>query len=433
MFLCPLFVVAQNADTIFMKDGHILCCTINKIENNLIYCTREFDSRIFDGTVNLEKVVKYTFGANSAVEPNKTYYVSKADSIIVILAKPDSIKNDSIKTNYKKPEKPKYPPYFPKYSIYGEMMGNGGTWSINQDILLFHKNRHGLSIRAGFSYVPGFIMETPHYADIAHLNYNIYLSKGFYLDMGAGLTNIRERFWEFNKYDLFEFSGSLGFRFIIKNHFLIRTVATFDVPAIYKNNPHPMLVPAISGGLSLGYCFGLPEYVSKKINFKDRNPKEGILKNSIFIEGLGSGIFYSINYERALYSKKFHAVNIRIGYSIFPDVWKYINTIPLLINFQNKITEKAIFETGLGARYVYSFFRQRNNSIPRYNPVNRVDIIGSIGVRFLLKKHFFIKTAFTPTIVNDNEILYGNGAGNICQFFSISMGYTWGQGKKGMH
>lgn len=256
LFLCPLFVVAQNADTIFMKDGHILCCTIDKIETGLIYCTREFDSRIFNGTVNLENVVKYTFGANSLMEPNKTYYVSKADSIIVILAQTDSIKNDSINTKYKKPEKPKYPPYFPKYSIYGEMMGNGGTWSINQDILLFHKNRHGLSIRAGFSYVPGFIMEAPHYADIAHLNYNIYLSKGFYLDMGVGLTNLREqRFWRLSKYDLFEFSGSLGFRFLIKKHFLIRTVATFDVPAIYKNHPRPMLVPPISGGLSMGYSF----------------------------------------------------------------------------------------------------------------------------------------------------------------------------------
>jgi hypothetical protein len=252
LFLCPLFVAAQNADTIFMKDGHILCCTINKIENDLIYCTREYDSRIFNGTVNLENVVKYTFGANSALEPNKTYNVSKADSIIVILAKPDSIKNDSIKTNYKKP---KYPPYFPKYSIYGELMGNGGLYSINQDILLFHKNRHGLSIRAGFSIVPGFIMQGPLFANIAHLNYNIYLSNGFYVDIGLGLTNLRERFWKLNKYDLFEFSGSLGFRFIIKKHFLIRTVGTFVVPAIYKNNPHPWLVSVISGGLSLGYSF----------------------------------------------------------------------------------------------------------------------------------------------------------------------------------
>jgi len=255
LFLFPLFVVAQNADTVFMKDGHILCCTINKIETGLIYCTREFDSKIFNGTVNLENVVKYTFGANSALEPNKTYYVSKADSIIVISAQTDSIKNNSIKTKYIKPEKPKRPPYFAKYSIYSELMGNGGLFSINQDILLFHKNRHGLSIRAGLSYVPGAFQE-PHYANIAHLNYDIYLLNGFYFDIGLGLTNLREqRFWRLSKYDLFEFSGSLGFRFLINKHFLIRTVATFDVPAIYKNHPRPMLVPPISGGLSLGYSF----------------------------------------------------------------------------------------------------------------------------------------------------------------------------------
>lgn len=56
-----------------MKDGHGVPCTINKIDSNIIYCTRYYNDKAFDGTINLIDVEKYVVAKNSIIEDNIKY------------------------------------------------------------------------------------------------------------------------------------------------------------------------------------------------------------------------------------------------------------------------------------------------------------------------------------------------------------------------
>lgn len=67
LFLCHFFSMAQNNDTVFYKDGHKLGCTILKIEDSIIYCSRYNNEKIFNGAINLIDVAKFTYGKNNTL------------------------------------------------------------------------------------------------------------------------------------------------------------------------------------------------------------------------------------------------------------------------------------------------------------------------------------------------------------------------------
>ncbi|MCK9613015.1 MAG: DUF4468 domain-containing protein [Bacteroidales bacterium] len=73
LLLSPVFLFAQNKDTIFMKEGRVIPCTINKIDSNIMYCTRYYNDKAFDGTINMIDVEKYTLSPVSKIEPNIQY------------------------------------------------------------------------------------------------------------------------------------------------------------------------------------------------------------------------------------------------------------------------------------------------------------------------------------------------------------------------
>jgi hypothetical protein len=74
LLLSPVLLFPQNNDTVFMKDGRIVPCTINKIESNVMFCTRVFNNdKSFDGTIKLIEVGKYTLAIGSNIEPNIKY------------------------------------------------------------------------------------------------------------------------------------------------------------------------------------------------------------------------------------------------------------------------------------------------------------------------------------------------------------------------
>ncbi len=328
--------------------------------------------------------------------------------------------------------------YFPQNNIYIELLGNASAfYSLNYERLLYQHNRNAISLRAGVSYVPFFGSELTSFPIL--FNYNYFISKGVYFDAGIGGA-----YFLGNQYNVI---GNLGIRFLVKKHLLIRTAATFAIPTT-EPFYYIALVPPISGGLSLGYSFGLPENMRPKTKISTSVRKEKIQNsdiiplNSVFIEGLGSGYYYSLNYERAFFSTNLHALNVRIGYTCFPYRynWNYYNALPIQITFQNRISNKTIFEAGVGTRYTFNFINKKkyqkyiemHHKAENLN-IGKFDIIGSIGVRYLIMKNFFLKIAFTPTIIYNNlDNIYNDLRPIvICQFFSVSMGYSWGKGKQG--
>lgn len=80
-------------------------------------------------------------------------------------------------------------------------------------------------------------------------------------------------------------------------------------------------------------------------------------KNAIYLELLGSGLFYSINYDRILITKTKLALSGRIGLSYFPitNFWDFHTfSIPLELNLLIG-KENKYFEIGLSSLYQQNF------------------------------------------------------------------------------
>lgn len=444
LLFSPVFLIAQNTDTIFMKDGHILCCTIHKIENNLIYCTREFNNNVYDGTINLVNIEKFSLHDYSNILPNIKYdslpnnttFLVVGDSIIK--KNQEAINNTTQFQKKNKINKDSAGCFFPKNSIYFEFLGCGIIYSLNYERVLFQKNKNAMSLRIGASYWPQLFFESTWRTVPMLINYQRGINKVVSFEIGFGGSYIHYNYAPYNgiggkKIDFFYFTYSAGFRFLINKHFLIKLDFTPSGPTINTHADKVVGLPyAFSGGLSLGYSFGLPEHLQDKATLElKKGPREYTPLNSIFFEGFGSGIYYSLNYDRVVFHKKYHSINCRIGYSIFPLKYDFVNIVPLVINYQYKLSKITSLEAGLGVRYVVSKLKSRNPSnLHGYHPTNCVDIIGNIGFRYLINKHVYIKTEITPVVINTSKLAEKSSVLFYAQFFGVSLGYTWGNGKQ---
>ncbi len=137
-------------------------------------------------------------------------------------------------------------------------------------------------------------------------------------------------------------------------------------------------------------------------------------KNSIYLELLGFGFFYSVNYERTLFENKNNFITGRIGFSSFPMNYPYtVVIIPVVINYQTIVNRTISFEIGCGYRFIDR------------------SIMANAGFRFLIKNKFLIKVNFTPQLYGFKggkwDIVYmGKGFG-IIPFGGISFGYSFGK------
>lgn len=138
----------------------------------------------------------------------------------------------------------------------------------------------------------------------------------------------------------------------------------------------------------------------------DTLPKVNYQINSFFVEFLGSAAVWSFNYERTLFGNNKNNLSFRIGVGTIIEY----TVIPALINYELNLNKTISFETGIG-------------SLIRGN-----DVIGLIGFRFLISKHFLIRTSFTPSIYrfSTSAVEFGRS-----KYFNpwggISLGYSFGK------
>lgn len=119
-----------------------------------------------------------------------------------------------------------------------------------------------------------------------------------------------------------------------------------------------------------------------------------IARNTVFVEILGRGGLYSINYDRIVFCKKKTKVIIRGGFSFIPlSHWDGLGgpwTVPMEMNLL--IGKKHHFECGIGISYWYGAFSYRDDHDRIMRSISLWLVPQIIGYRFQkYQGGFFIK------------------------------------------
>jgi hypothetical protein len=138
-------------------------------------------------------------------------------------------------------------------------------------------------------------------------------------------------------------------------------------------------------------------------------------RNVVFVEGLGNGFLYSVNYERFLWD----AVSLRAGFSAWtnnsdPQFIQDNITVPILINFLTSESEHN-FEGGIGITIW-------QNTITSYPTRTTILAALRLGYRYQpLKGGFVFGIAFTPLF----NPFFSRGSSGIEAWGGISLGWSF--------
>ena len=133
-------------------------------------------------------------------------------------------------------------------------------------------------------------------------------------------------------------------------------------------------------------------------------------KNSLFIEGLGHGFVYSINYERLLFdNEKTHtSAHIGIGYygkksGVIP-LW-----VPISLIESIKLNENQFIEVGVGKMFTNDGIQFSDGTFE--NNYEFEDWIFRLGYKHYFKnKKWLLKIAYTPIILDKTDFIHWGGA-----------------------
>lgn len=142
---------------------------------------------------------------------------------------------------------------------------------------------------------------------------------------------------------------------------------------------------------------------AQEIDSKKNNREKGTLKNNLYVELLGKGIYYSINYEKPFTFRNYDLL-FHIGAAYVPiDFYRRYVLLPIstykLIGYNS-----TKLEIGIGATLAFNVNPTPKDSLKKhesdpseyavpYEPFFRILGCPSIGYRFY-KSHFLFRTAF---------------------------------------
>lgn len=168
------------------------------------------------------------------------------------------------------------------------------------------------------------------------------------------------------------------------------------------------------------------------IQFNNLHCQELILKNNIvYLEVLGNGGYYSLNYEKTLFKSNFSRTYLRVGLGITYDSWikdvyptkpaTFFLTynIPLLIG--NEVGTKNLrYEYGLGVDFsAGENIRHLNMLVFGKNSKYAYTPIGLLGLRYYCKKKpVLFRLTLTPFYDTTEKIF-------IPYWIGASVGYTF--------
>ena len=152
---------------------------------------------------------------------------------------------------------------------------------------------------------------------------------------------------------------------------------------------------------SLLLLFLIP--VSSRLYAQDTDTPMGVetefKKHSIYLELLGNGLSYSINYERLLKP----GLSLRMGAGYFPELDDFFTntrhiSLPILLNSLIDINRTTQFEAGLGTTFLF------------LNPNENFYITSSFGIKSVdPKTGKFFKVSLTPFTNNITKRIYFSG------------------------
>lgn len=151
-------------------------------------------------------------------------------------------------------------------------------------------------------------------------------------------------------------------------------------------------------------------------NEKPNEPSDGLIRQAIFLEALGSGGLFSLNYDRRLKSGN-DGLGVRVGlgigttYESNEDEFKRRVAVPLMVNYVFGRGRSGM-ETGIGITPEYAVQKTRDDQ--------RMNAWGNLNVLYRLqpvKKGFIMRVGWTPII---------GGGGTLDPYFAgVSFGYSF--------
>ena len=151
-------------------------------------------------------------------------------------------------------------------------------------------------------------------------------------------------------------------------------------------------------------------------NDKPTETSDGLIRQAIFLEALGSGGLFSLNYDRRLKSDN-DGFGVRIGlglgtgYEINEDEFKRRVSVPLMVNYIFGRGRNGL-ETGIGITSEYAVSKPKDDQ--------RMNAWGNLNVLYRfqpLKKGFIMRMGWTPII--------GRGGSLDPYFVGVSFGYSF--------
>jgi len=162
-----------------------------------------------------------------------------------------------------------------------------------------------------------------------------------------------------------------------------------------------------------------------------------INKNAVFFELGGNGVFYSINYERIIFSKGKAHLSARVGYEFLPrSVFKAITSLSsnVLLAEVNVFCgrENSFFETGFGISYdteehiEHTYLNVESSAEKSYHDIY---YFYRIGYRYHEPSGFIFRAAATPFIYFLPQYVRGQWKRNGEMYFypwaGLSFGYSF--------
>jgi len=157
-------------------------------------------------------------------------------------------------------------------------------------------------------------------------------------------------------------------------------------------------------------------------------------KNAVYLELGGNGVFYSINYERIIFSQGKAHLSARVGYEFLPrSVFKAITSLSSNVLLAEVDVfcgrENSFFETGLGIIYdteeliKYTYSLEESSSAKKYH---NTGYFYRIGYRYHAPSGFIFRAAATPFIVFEPRYEHGQWKRNGEIYFYPLAGFTFG-------
>lgn len=137
--------------------------------------------------------------------------------------------------------------------------------------------------------------------------------------------------------------------------------------------------------------------ISISVHAQQDNKNEPKLRNTVFVEALGNGLFGSINYERQLTREP--GLSLRLGVGFYTEYIFYL-TLPFSVQYFIDLKRDNFIEAGIGYTWADAnaddFF---NDGIDDSSNLNNLFL--SVGYRKHFGKDWMWKANFTPLITNN--------------------------------